>query len=74
MRSPTEFSKRRRVSTSTAIISKLIAAMALEARRKAALERLATWSGYANLSDRERDAIEAEIQKELASQRPKRRR
>ena len=55
-------------------VSKLIAAMAQEARRKAALERLAIWSGYAKLSERERDAIEAEIQKELASQRPKRRR
>ena len=55
-------------------VSKLIAAMAREARRKAALERLAVWSGYAGLSERERDAIEAEIQQELASQKPKKRR
>lgn len=54
--------------------SKLVAAMAREARRKGALERLATWSGCATLPEHERDAIEAEIQKELASQRPKRRR
>ncbi|MDX2090366.1 MAG: hypothetical protein SFX73_21085 [Kofleriaceae bacterium] len=55
-------------------VSKLIAAMAREARRKGALERLAVWSGYSKLSERERDAIEAEIQKDLAGQRPKKRR
>ena len=52
-------------------VSKLIAAMAREVRRKAALERLAIWSGYSKLTERERDAIEAEIQKDLSSQGPK---
>jgi hypothetical protein len=35
-------------------ISKLIAAIAREARRKAALDRLAVWSGYSELSERVR--------------------
>lgn len=54
-------------------VSKLIAAMAREARRKAALERLAIWSGYAKLTERERDGVEAEIQKALAPQKPNKR-
>src|SRR5689334_9796023 len=31
-------------------VSRLVAAIALEARRKAAVERIAEWSGYASLS------------------------
>lgn len=55
-------------------VSKLVAAMALEARRKAAIARIAEWSGYAALSDEERDAIDASIQKELAQQKRKKKR
>ena len=52
-------------------VSKLVAAIAREARRKAAVDRIAEWSGYALLSTAERDAIEVGIQKDLAA--PKRR-
>jgi len=55
-------------------VSKLVAAIALEARRKAAIDRIAEWSGYARLPEQERDAIEADIQKALASQKRKRKR
>lgn len=49
-------------------VSKLVAAIAHEARRKAAVDRIAEWSGYEQLSSSERDAIEAGIQRELAAQ------
>lgn len=55
-------------------VSKLVSAIAHEARRKAAVDRIAEWSGYAALSKVERDDIEAGIQKELAGQTPARRR
>ena len=50
-------------------VSRLIAAIAREARRKAAVDRIAVWSGYAALSDRERAEIQAGIDAELARQR-----
>ena len=56
------------------LVSKLVATIALEAWRKAAIARIAEWSGYSGLSEREREQIEADIQKELAPQKPKRRR
>lgn len=49
-------------------VSKLVSAIALEARRAGAVDRIAEWSGYARLSTRERNEIEAGIQKELAAQ------
>lgn len=55
-------------------VSQLVAAIAREARRKAAVDRIAIWSGYAKLSAEERDRIEASIQKELAGQPRKRKR
>ena len=55
-------------------VSKLVSAIALEARRSAAVDRIAEWSGYAELSAVERDKIEAEIKKELAAQKPKKKR
>jgi len=55
-------------------VSRLVAAIAREARRKAAVERIAAWSGYDSLTDDERNAIQADIDKELASQKRKRRR
>ena len=51
-------------------VSKRVAAIAQEARRTAAVDRIATWSGYAQLSEQERDDLEASIQRELASQAP----
>jgi hypothetical protein len=55
-------------------VSKLVAAIAREARRRAAVHRIAEWSGYARLTEREREDIEAEIQKELAGQKHRKRR
>ena len=55
-------------------VSKLVSAIAHEARRKAAVDRIAVWSGYGALSKAERDDLEAGIQKELAAQAPPRRR
>jgi len=55
-------------------VSKLVSAVAHEARRKAAFDRIAEWSGYARLSPAELDEIDAGIQKELAAQKPRKRR
>jgi hypothetical protein len=55
-------------------VSKLVAAIAREARRKAAVDRIAQWSGYSRLSGEDRDEIQAGIQKELAAQKPEKRR
>jgi len=55
-------------------VSKLVSAIALEARRAAAVDRIAEWSGYAQLSSAERDAIGAGINKELAAQKPRKKR
>lgn len=55
-------------------VSKLVAAIAREARRKAAVDRIAEWSGYTRLTEREREDIEAEIQKELSVQKRRKRR
>jgi hypothetical protein len=55
-------------------VSKLVAAIAHEARRKAAVDRIAEWSGYAQLSSKERDAIEAGIEKELGAQKRRKKR
>jgi hypothetical protein len=55
-------------------VSKLVSAIALEARRAAAVNRIVEWSGYTQLSNVERDEIETKIQKELAAQKPKKKR
>ena len=50
-------------------VSKLVAAIAREARRKAAVGRIAAWSGYAALSERDRDTIGTDIETDLAAQK-----
>lgn len=55
-------------------VSKLVAAVAREARRTAAIGRIAEWSGYSRLSMAERDEIEASIQRDLAAQKPRKKR
>jgi hypothetical protein len=55
-------------------VSKLVAAIAREARRKAAVDWIAVWSGYTKLTAEERDRIEAGIQEELAGQTRRRKR
>jgi hypothetical protein len=55
-------------------VSKLVGAIAREARRKAALERILEWTGYDRLTAAERQAIAEGIRAELAAQPPVRRR
>lgn len=55
-------------------VSQLVAALAREARRKAAVARIAEWSGYGKLSREDREALEREIQDELAPQKRRKRR
>ena len=55
-------------------VSKLVSAIAQEARRKAAVDRIAEWSGYASLPPAARGELEAGIQKELAAQKRKKKR